>query len=201
MRKFINLALLSTLICTAGWAKLPDDVYNEYIKILDTHKYKEGIALLTPYAQKGDDEAQVYLGYLYGNGFNDKGEAIKWYKKAADAGNAVGKYNIALLYYDMFDYKSAFNNFEEAYKLGNLAAGSMVGIMYYRGLHVERDYKKAVKYLIEAADKGEPFAQFHLAQCYKNSHGVPHDKQKALELLQKAAKQGYEPAKKELGIQ
>ncbi|WP_173031600.1 tetratricopeptide repeat protein [Campylobacter sp. CCUG 57310] len=107
---------------------------------------------------------------------------------------------MGLIYYsDVLDNKLAFKSFEEAAKLGEIKALAMVGIMYYRGQYVKRDYKTAVKYLSEAASKGDAFAQYHLAQCYKNSHGVAHDPNKVRELLEKSAKGGFEPAKKELG--
>ncbi|MGB2552075.1 tetratricopeptide repeat protein [Campylobacter sp. MOP51] len=199
MRRIINLALLSALAFSISLAQLPDDVYNKYLALDKEGKYKEAIAFLMPYAQQGDDVAQLNVGFIYAERLKDVGSAIKWYQMSAKAGNATAKYNMGLMYYDIFDDKLAFKSFEEAAKLGQVQAISMVGIMYYHGKHVKRDYKKAVKYLSDAANKGDAFAQYHLAQCYKNSHGVAHDPNKVRELLEKSAKGGFEPAKKELG--
>ena len=41
-------------------------------------------------------------------------------------------------------------------------------------------------------------AQFKLGVCYYRGVGVPKDREKAVEWLQKSAKQGYDPAKKAL---
>ena len=45
----------------------------------------------------------ILLAVIYssGNGaLRDYGEALRWYRQAADAGSAVAMYNLALLYQD-----------------------------------------------------------------------------------------------------
>ncbi|WP_173031601.1 hypothetical protein [Campylobacter sp. CCUG 57310] len=77
MRRIINLALLSALICTLSSAMLPDSIYDKYIALDKDGKYKEAVSLLTPYAHQGDDEAQFYIGFLYQVRLGNVGEAIK----------------------------------------------------------------------------------------------------------------------------
>jgi hypothetical protein len=46
-------------------------------------------------AEKGDAEAQFYLGVMYENGngvLKDYTEAVKWYRKAADQGAAAAQH-------------------------------------------------------------------------------------------------------------
>ena len=52
-------------------------------------------------AEKGDAEAQFFLGSVYqtGNGVpKDEVEAVKWYRKAADQGNASAQANLGACY-------------------------------------------------------------------------------------------------------
>ena len=52
-------------------------------------------------AEQGDAEAQVSLGWMYQTGQvfdQDYGEAARWYRRAADQGNALAQYSLAELY-------------------------------------------------------------------------------------------------------
>ena len=46
-----------------------------------------------------DGDCMVNIGYLYSRDEN-KTEACKWFRKAMHAGNGLGAYNLALMYYD-----------------------------------------------------------------------------------------------------
>jgi TPR repeat protein len=53
---------------------------------------------------------------------------------------------------------------------------------------VEKDEKLAAHWIHEAADAGCPAAIAALGDLYANGVGVPRDEQKAVELIQRAAK-------------
>ena len=56
--------------------------------------YTTALRIIRPMARKGYDPAQFKLGLIYvkGNGVpQDYGEALKWYRKAADQGNASNR--------------------------------------------------------------------------------------------------------------
>ena len=54
--------------------------------------------------------------------------------------------------------------------------------------------------LTQAAEIEDPFALFDLGLCYEKGDGVPQDKKKAIELLQKAAEMGNTDAMNKLGV-
>ena len=63
--------------------------------------YAAAVAILSPLAQRGDPNAQAYLGYLYtlGRGVpQDYTQAAIWYRRAADQGHSGAQYELGLLY-------------------------------------------------------------------------------------------------------
>lgn len=75
-----------------------------------------------------------------------------------------------------------------------------VGIMYYSGDGVTRDYKEAVKWFKLAAERGDILAQFYLGSMYDRGEGVERDFKEAVKWYQLAAEQGVAGAKQSLGI-
>jgi TPR repeat protein len=63
---------------------------------------------------------------------------------------------------------------------------------------VERDESKAVQWFREAADKGNPRAQFLLAEMLIKGKGTQQDRAQGMEWLQKSANQGFEKAQNTL---
>jgi TPR repeat protein len=56
---------------------------------------------LAPIAQRGNPEAQAYMGYLYATGRGvpqDYTQAAIWYRRAADQGHSGAQYQLGLLY-------------------------------------------------------------------------------------------------------
>jgi TPR repeat protein len=56
---------------------------------------------LAPIAQRGNPEAQAYMGYLYAMGLGvpqDYTQAAIWYHRAADQGHSGAQYELGLLY-------------------------------------------------------------------------------------------------------
>ena len=105
------------------------------------------------------------------------------------------------------DPKRAFEKgeFEKAYELwlprahkGDLEAQNYLGIHYYLGLGVKRDYKEAVKWFESAAEAGYPDAQRNFGDMYQYGRGVPQDYYKAFIWYFAASQQGHETAKRSL---
>ncbi|KAI9197461.1 uncharacterized protein BJ171DRAFT_462732 [Polychytrium aggregatum] len=55
------------------------------------------------------------------------------------------------------------------------------------------------QYLHQAATANHPMAQLHLAECYRNGHGINQDHTKAVELYRKLAGHGFAHAQLSLG--
>ena len=73
--------------------------------------------------RKGDALAQYNLGVFYRQGRQgveqDFKEAVKWYQKAADQGNAIGQYYLAVMYESGEGVKQ---DYATAYAFLNIAA-------------------------------------------------------------------------------
>ncbi|RIA89788.1 hypothetical protein C1645_824310 [Glomus cerebriforme] len=106
------------------------------------------------------------LGYCYNNGIGtsiDKQKAVELYQKAANLGDEVAQYNLA----------NKYNN----------------------GDGIEKDINQAIYCFYGITDKaeGEVVSGISmLGYCYNNGIGTSIDKQKAVELYQKAANLGDE---------
>ena len=76
--------------------------------------------------------------------------------------------------------------FEQAAAKGNVTAKREAGLLLARH-HNAADDAKAFQYLKEAADSGDAFAKYCVAECYYYGKLVPTDENKALTYLQEAA--------------
>ena len=56
---------------------------------------------LQPLADKGNAEAQLFIGFMYDNGEGvplDYRQAVLWYRQAAEQGNPQAQYNLGMMY-------------------------------------------------------------------------------------------------------
>ena len=65
-----------------------------------------------------------------------------------------------------------------------------LGVKYYKGQGVQKDYKQAVHWFRKAAEQGHIQAQDYLGVMYHNGQGVPKDDKQAVYWNQKGADQG-----------
>jgi hypothetical protein len=68
------------------------------------------------------------------------------------------------------DYSSAFEYYMKAAKLGNIEAHYQLSICYWLGHGIEKDEKKEVFHMEEAAIGGHPFARYNLG-CHEWRNG------------------------------
>jgi TPR repeat protein len=121
-------------------------------------------------------------------------EAMAWYRKAADAGNARALSNIGTLFDEgsgvAEDDVEAVAWYRKAADLGFSAAMLNLGIMYEEGTGVDMDPAEAARWYRKAADLGDPDAMNALGLLYENGKGVGEDKAEALAWYLKAADLG-----------
>ena len=80
-----------------------------------------------------------------------------------------------------------------AAKMDDTAQCSL-GVMYYKGYGVEKNYDEAYKYFSLATKKGDANAQNNLGNCYYNGQGVKQNYEEAVRYYKLAAAQGNEYA-------
>ena len=83
---------------------------------------------------------------------------------------------------------------------GDATAQFNLGLSYYNGQGVVRDYAAAAKWFRKAAEQGYASAQFNLGVMYSNGQGVEQDYVEAVKWFRKAANQGHADAQNNLGI-
>ena len=81
---------------------------------------------------------------------------------------------------------------------GDKDAQHQLGLMYYNGDNVSKDYLQAFKWFNKAAEQGDPESQYYLGVMYIYGHGVSRDDQEGVKWLCKASAQDFEPAQKYL---
>ena len=149
-----------------------DILYWRGVALLDKRETNEALTDLLAAANRGNENAEVKLGFLYSDG--EQGipmrikEGIRWWEKAA-----------------------YFWNEEALFALGKT---------YERGMGVPVDQAAAVRYYRIAAAQGHGSAQNDLGLMLWYGQGVPADHEEAIRLWQAAATQNIWQAKHNLNF-
>ena len=150
-------------------------------------------------AMAGDSEAQFQLGkmYYYGApGINkDFLEAVYWYTKAANAGNANAACNLGWCY-EMGNgteqnWSKAFEWYTRSANAGNKVAKYSLGWMYEHGIFVPKNGTTAFRYFFDAAELGHDISQYKVGLAYQNGTHVDQNYEKANHWFQCAAENSF----------
>ena len=118
-----------------------------------------------------DAECQMMVGTFYSL-FGNNSNAVKWYRKAAEQGNATGQIALGRSYYYgtgvKQDYAQAVKWYRKAAEQGNAAAQILLGHCYRDGNGVKQDYTKANKWYSKAS-KDERFPHYFI-EYHNNSN-------------------------------
>lgn len=130
-------------------------------------------------------------------------EAVKWYLKSAEQGDAYAQNDLGYCYDKGLgvsqDYAEAIKWYRKAAEQGYAVAQNGLGFCYYNGQGVTQDYAEAVKWYRKAAEQGDAYAQLNLGYCYDNGQGVTQDYAEAVKWYRKAAEQSDADAQYKLG--
>ena len=145
--------------------------------------------------------------YKTGRGVNnDYGEAVKWYRKAAENGYEAAQRELAEFDFTFF-WPVNRQDFEEAVKWRRKAAEQdqndaqvSLGKCLYRGIGVKQDFEEAAVWLRKAAESHRPEAQTLLGNMYRNGEGVPKDDEQAVYWYRRAADWGDSEAQYRLAL-
>lgn len=151
----------------------------------------------TPAGTLGDQPVSATEALSGGEAASAKknyGEALQWYRKAADLGNADAQDRIGYLYEHGLgvsqDFTEAMTWYRKAAEQGQATAQNNIGTLYEKGLGVSKDYTQAVIWFRKSADQGNAFAQTSIGWLYQNGWGVNRDYDQAMVWYRKAADQG-----------
>jgi TPR repeat protein len=102
--------------------------------------------------------------------------------------------------YNARNYSLALKEITPLAKAGNADAEHLLGLMYYMGRGVARDYKQAFSWHYKAAQKGKADAQYVVGAMYYTGNSVLPDQKLAVAWFRKAAEQGHAQAQHALGL-
>jgi len=101
--------------------------------------------------------------------------------------------------YERNDFSTAFRLFKEVLDQGDSKAEYAIGVMYLKGEGVEKNIPKAIEYFRNSVEHNDPRSMNILGSAYLDGlYGIPVDKKRGVELLEKAAQSGFDPAVKKL---
>lgn len=213
------------------WGKALDCLkkIEDKIASLNIHRNRKTFVEKVILAEKGDSEAQYFVGKCYaeGNGIGrNLRKSIEWYNKAAKHGSAEARYQVGRCY---LEGKGVKENWEKAIECfttiqdklaclkvsedckefvkyaifaekGSANCQFLLGLCYFRGKGVRKDWDKAINWILRSAGQNYPQAQYYLGLCYKQGKGVKMDMEKGFDCFENAAKQGLAQAQYELGM-
>ena len=154
-----------------------------------------------------DTAKMVKLGELYATGIGvpqDFAESFKWYRMAAENGDAAGQFYTGVYYNEgkgvRQDKAEARRWYAMAAAQGDVTAQFNLGIMFKVGEGGREDKYEAANWFRRAAEQGYPNAQLNLGYMYYNGEGIAKNIQQAIYWYRKASKQGNAIALCNLGL-
>lgn len=118
--------------------------------------------------------------YNFGMGVDEDLELAFYYYNLASKNNVVkAMRGLGSLYLDKNDLENGLFWLSKAYENNDLYSGYRLGLLYYRGRLIDRDYKKAYEYFF--ATKAVKTSAYMLGECYYYGNGVETDYAKAIE--------------------
>ncbi len=139
-----------------------------------------------------DGAALTRIGELHRNGLGtDRStqEAMRWYRRAAEAGDAQGAFALAIAYLRgegvKADPQAARSLLEQAAQKNHAGALHELGMLDIEG--ELQNPARAADFFARAAGLGNAESTYALALLYKAGRGVTADKSKAAVLMKRAA--------------
>lgn len=156
--------------------------------------YENAFKYYVQLANKKHLESMFKVGWLYdtGNGVSQNYEkANEWYDKAAECGHTIAMNNIGANYENGHgvpqNIEKAKEWYQKAADLGYSFSMKNLGNIYYNS----NNYSEAFRYFEQAANLGQPYANYMLGWQYEFGQGVSADSRLAQEHYKKSAKLGY----------
>lgn len=159
-------------------------------------------------AEAGDAMAQAQYAQMLQTGQGvekNEAEALKWYQKAADAGNSYAQANMGVFCQTggcgaTKDLAKAAQWYQKAAEQGNAYAQFYLAGLYNNGNGVKKNIKKSTELLEQAAKGGMAQAQVAYALRLYEGDGIDMDIDEALKWAEKAVAAGDGNAAKLVGV-
>lgn len=146
------------------------------------------------------------MAYRGGDGIQKSAaDAVRWFRRSADAGNPRGMYNLADAYLNGEGVAKSFTEALVWYRLsakaGYAPAMSSMGDMYFHGRGVTKNEGQALYQYGLAGLSGDPYGYYSAGWMYENGRGVKaRDYTEAMTYYTWAANKGYGDAMTAIGM-
>jgi hypothetical protein len=148
--------------------------------------YMKAEKIFKSFANKGEPEAQHWLGLMYHSniyGVQNLCESFKWIRLAAKQNYLESISFLATMYtkgdcVEKDDATAAMYH-RMAAERGNASSQAILGMLYREGRGVKQDFKEAFKWLYFASEQGEAMAMVNLGARYSTGTGTMVDYKKA----------------------
>jgi TPR repeat protein len=143
---------------------------------------------------RNDPRIALQLGRALDKAGGADAEAVALYRKAADAGDAVGMADLGLMYENgtgvSKDAAEAARWYRKAVDAGDARGMTYLGLLYENGTGVSKDAAEAARWFRKAVDAGNASGMTYLGLMYANGVGVTKDAAEAVPWFRKAADAG-----------
>ena len=114
--------------------------------------------------------------------------------------NAAAGFAEGAIAYNAKNYALALREITPLAKAGQADAQHLLGLMYYMGRGVARDYKQAMVWHRKAADQGKSDAQYVVGAMYYTGNAVEANPRQAVIWFRRAAEKGHAEAQHALAL-
>lgn len=131
--------------------------FNSAMSAFESKHFSTAIQLLSPFAEKGNADAQHRCAIMFQNGLGvavNEAKAVEYMTAAAEQGHGVAQHGL--------------------------------GFMYMEGECVEKNAEEALKWFLKAADQGMVGSMTTIAMMYEEGKGVEKNPELAKEWYAKA---------------
>jgi TPR repeat protein len=184
--------------------------------------YREAAKWLRKAAEQNHGFAQATLGTIYAEGVQgvieaDYPQALMWFILATARGDGEARefrdslamrmtpkqiteaQMLAREFKPQDAYAKSLRELKQLAEKGDAAAQFKIGLIYYSGQGVARDYLEALKWFREAALQKHSLARYNVGYMYAKGEGTPQDYVEAAKWYRQAAEQGNQLAQYNLG--
>jgi len=173
----------------------------------DRAQYFAQLAFGWCFANRSNQDVELWcdLGVMYKDGCGverDNKQAVYWFRKAAEQGDADGQCKLGLMYSPGggggLNNEQAVYWFRKAAEQGDAYGQLLLGLRYKWG--VEQNVEQAMYWFHKAAEQGKAVGLVHIGEMYFGGVGVEKSDEQGVYWFRKAAEQGDADGQFELGI-
>lgn len=181
-------------------------IISEASSAFQAKDFQKAFDLWLPLAESGVSQAQTAIAYLYATGLGTEQsdtEALAWFTKAAEEGDADAQNNLGVIYAKggtKATREQAIKWYLEAARRGHRGAQQNLVALNNDNLERKVAAPASAELVQMKAYEGEPVYQFLFGISFLVGNGSQEvDEYAAVNWIQKAADQGYAPAEYQLG--